>query len=396
MKRGFALNVAALLVLASGALSLLAACAKKEEPKAMPPTQPTTAPRVTVKGATADERHTPPAAKGEINADYAKTTVFYATDRNVGDIKATAEELYGVERAELSYGMCEVTIPREHRMGELESPSVWQMEWKFDPAKHVVLLSTTLMSAQDFHATLKSRIQQSPRNNAFLFVHGYNVSFVDAARRTGQMAYDLGFQGAPIFYSWPSQSSVAKYTVDEQNIEWSQANIRRVIDDVLSKSDAQNLYLIAHSMGTRGLTRSVASLVKDRPEYRARIREIILAAPDIDADVFRRDIMPEFKSAGISTTLYASSKDNALVASKKVHGYARAGDSGGGLLVLPGLETIDATGLDTSLLGHSYYGDSSVIGDMYRLTQLGIRAAERERLKALNAPAGKYWKLVAQ
>jgi hypothetical protein len=47
--------------------------------------------------------------------------------------------------------------------------------------------------------------------------------------------------------------------------------------------------------------------------------------------------------------LYASSEDLALVASKSVHGAQRAGDSGPGLVLVPGIETIDATGIDTSL-----------------------------------------------
>lgn len=372
---------------------LLAACGKKEEPKAGP-TQPAPPPRVTIQGV---EPPSVPAPSGTFeNPQYATTKVYYATDRNITSLNATAQQLYGPDRAEVSYGVCEVAIPREHQMGELESPSVWKMEWKYYPEKHVTLLSTTITSASDFHALLRDRIKQSPRSNAFLFVHGYNVSFHDAARRTAQMAYDLGFQGAPIFYSWPSQFNVAKYTVDEQNIEWSQTNLRQFIDDVLATSGAKDVYLIAHSMGSRGLTRAVASLIKSKPEYRERIREIILAAPDIDAAVFKRDILPEFVTAQLPVTLYASSKDNALIASKEVHGYARAGDSGRGLVVQPGLETIDASDLDTGLLGHSYYGESSVIGDMYRLTQLRKRASERDGLKAVTIAAGKYWKLPAK
>lgn len=165
---------------------------------------------------------------------------------------------------------------------------------------------------------------------------------------------------------------------------------------MLATSGAKDVYLIAHSMGSRGLTRALVSLVNNKPEYRSRIREIILAAPDIDAAVFKRDIVPEFVSARLPVTLYASSRDNALMASKEVHGYARAGDSGRGLVVLPGLETIDASDLDTSLLGHSYYGESSVIGDMYRLTQLRKRASERDGLVAVSDRAGRYWKLSAK
>jgi esterase/lipase superfamily enzyme len=93
-------------------------------------------------------------------------------------------------------------------------------------------------------------------------------------------------------------------------------------------------------MGNRALTRAVASLLTDKPIIRSRLKEVILAAPDIDAEVFKRDIVPALTKTDSPVTLYASSEDLALAASKKVHGYPRAGDSGQGLVVVPGIETI--------------------------------------------------------
>ena len=111
-------------------------------------------------------------------------------------------------------------------------------------------------------------------------------------------------------------------------------------------------------MGNRALTRALGSLLAEDLSVRPRLKEVILTAPDIDADVFRRDIAPALVASGRPITLYASSKDLALVASKKVHGYARAGDAGPGLVVLPGIETIDASTVDTSLLAHSYFAET--------------------------------------
>jgi esterase/lipase superfamily enzyme len=229
-------------------------------------------------------------------------------------------------------------------------------------------------------------------SSAFLFVHGYNVTFEDAARRTAQISYDLAFEGAPIFYSWPSQGNTSAYTVDEQNIEWAQANLRGFLEDFFTRSDAQNVYLIAHSMGNRALTRAVASLLTDKPSLRGRLKEVILTAPDIDADVFKRDIAPALIATGRPVTLYASSKDLALIASKKVHGYSRAGESGSELVVLSGIETIDATNIDTSLLGHSYYAENrSVLSDMFYLIRNGQRADQRFGLHGIDTKAGRYW-----
>ena len=46
-------------------------------------------------------------------------------------------------------------------------------------------------------------------------------------------------------------------------------------------------------------------------------------------------------------TLYASSSDEALALSKQVHGYPRAGESGDQLVVVPGIDTIDVSAVNT-------------------------------------------------
>lgn len=323
---------------------------------------------------------------------YAVVVTFFATDRNMTG-KKKPDEMFGGERSTLRYGACEVSIPRDHRMGELESPSIWRLEFREDPSKHVVLLDTSICTRERFFSEVSGRVNEFKEKSAFLFVHGYNVSFEEAARRTAQMSYDLAFEGAPVFYSWPSQGKTMAYTVDEQNMEWAQTHLRVFLDDFFTHSEAQHVYLIAHSMGNRGLTRALVSLLKDKPEVRQRITEVILTAPDIDADVFKREIAPTLAYSAKPVTLYASSVDLALVASKKVHGGPRAGDSGRGIVIMPGIETIDATAVDTGFLGHSYYAESrSVLSDIFYLIHDGKRAENRFGLKPVTSPAGRYWK----
>lgn len=325
------------------------------------------------------------------NKNYAVVKTYFATDRNLtGNANPAAK--FGGKRASVSYGICKVSIPRDHRMGELEAPSVWRLQFRENPAQHVVLLSAEVETSVAFFADLSARVRASGNSSAFLFVHGYNVTFADAARRTAQIAYDLAFSGAPVFYSWPSQGNTAAYTVDEQNVEWAQANLRHFLEDFLTRSDAQSVFLIAHSMGNRALTRALASLLAEKPALARRLTEVILTAPDIDADVFKRDIAPALTASGRPITLYASSGDLALAASKQVHGYARAGDSGAGLVVIRGIETIDATGMDTSLLGHSYFADSrSVLSDLFNIVRNHQQADQRFGLRRVESPIGRYW-----
>ena len=373
-------------------LTLLSGCSAENSTAPAPTAPPPPPPDSTAKPTEDfDPLPPPPGFTPKLAPDHATVKVFFATDRNLTGI-TNPSKMFGVDRSNITYGTCEVSIPHDHRMGELESSSIWRLEFKKDPAKHVVLLEAAVASKDQFFADVAMRVRQSKTSNAFLFVHGYNVTFEDAARRTAQIAYDLEFDGAPTFYSWPSRGSTAAYTIDEQNIEWAQANLRSFLEDFFTRSDAENVYLIAHSMGNRALTRAVASLLTDKPALQSRLKEVILTAPDIDADVFKRDIAPALAAAGRPVTLYASSKDLALVASKKVHGYARAGDSGQGIIVAPGIETVDATQVDTSLLGHSYFADArSVIADMYYLIRDGKRADKRFGLRPVETPSGQHW-----
>jgi esterase/lipase superfamily enzyme len=93
-------------------------------------------------------------------------------------------------------------------------------------------------------------------------------------------------------------------------------------------------------------------------------------------------------------TLYASSNDRALKASTSIHGYTRAGLSGEHLLALAGVETVDASPIDTSLIGHSYYGNNPImIRDLQALIHEGVPASARTWLQEiLQKPDVFYWR----
>jgi esterase/lipase superfamily enzyme len=110
---------------------------------------------------------------------------------------------------------------------------------------------------------------------------------------------------------------------DSQTIEWAKGNFKVFLEDFLRTTNAERVYLIAHSMGTRALTDTVASLLVAKPELRDKVKEIILAAPDIDAGIYRRDIAPAMVQAGRPVTVYASSADKALQLSHRANDYLR-------------------------------------------------------------------------
>ena len=327
--------------------------------------------------------------------NYSVMRVFYGADRNSTGRK-TPGEFYGADRGSLVYGSCDVTIPNSHKLGELETSSLIRLELNEDPAKHVILASIKEQSAGDFYNDVRTRFDKNGKKSAFIFVHGYNVSFKDAARRTAQMAHDLKFAGAPVFFSWPSQARYLGYPVDETNVDFARADLREFIKDFARTSGVEEIYVIAHSMGNRALTGALSDLFREAPEIKSQIKEVILAAPDIDSDVFKRDIAPTISGLGQSVTLYASSGDWALKASKKWHGYPRAGDSGDKLVIAPNLVTVDASAVNTDFFGHSYFADSgSIVEDIQALLS-GLRLPdERKQLTRVVGGNGVHWRMDA-
>jgi esterase/lipase superfamily enzyme len=299
---------------------------------------------------------------------------------------------YGRERGALEVGYCNVSIPKRHTVGELERPSILHLELKENPLKHVVVLEVQEQAPDDFLSDLKGRIHRSPRREAFVFVHGFNVSFEEAARRTAQLAYDMKFDGAPIFFSWPSQGGLLGYTVDENNVVWAVPHLKSFLVNLARNSNARSVHLIAHSMGNRALTSALKEMHFELDEQCPHFHHVVLTAPDIDAEVFRRDLAPAIMKTAKRVTMYASSNDEALVLSKKVHGYARAGDSGDQLVVIAGMDTIDVSNVDTTMLGHSYYGNSrSVLADLFELLNESRPPQQRKWLSPITVGKMLYW-----
>jgi esterase/lipase superfamily enzyme len=322
--------------------------------------------------------------------------VYYATNRqDTGE--AAPHERYGSGRGEeMSFGAVMVSIPKDHRMGELETPSIFKLEFAEDSEKHVVLKSLEPLGQNAWREEVRKRAISFGRPGVLLFIHGYNSSFSEAAIRAGQLAYDLGFPGPTVFFSWPSRGSLIPYSADEQAAEWAIPDMKAVLSELAGLDSAAPIYVIAHSMGNRVLTRGLAKLLEDSAtrSKRKQFREIVLAAPDIDAAVFKREIAPAILGVGPRVTLYASSNDKALAASRIVHGeYRRLGEGGDLTLVLPGMDSIDASHVTTDLLGHSYFGDSTTImSDLFYLIRNRAAPNERFRLGPVSSPAGRFWR----
>jgi esterase/lipase superfamily enzyme len=144
-------------------------------------------------------------------------------------------------------------------------------------------------------------------------------------------------------------------------------------------------------MGNIALTRALSEIgLSMQPGDHPLVREIILAAPDIDRDVFL-NVAAAVKRTGERMTLYASEEDKALQISRALNGARRLGDAKDGITVVPGVDSIDASVVGDDILAHSYFGETSLLGDLHALIIGGETPDHRFGLLARGDPPNRHW-----
>ena len=325
---------------------------------------------------------------------FASVKVFYATDRaRTGDDRPN--DFYGGERGTVEYGILDVTVPRIHKAGEVESPSFIRLEWSENQERHFVISRLTTATAAEMFEAMRTTLRENRSDEVFVFVHGFNTSFADAAKRTAQIAYDLNFTGAPVLYSWPSAATTFAYISDEAVVRLSGRHLRRFLEDLVAQSGARTVNLIAHSMGNRALIDALELLAAQR--IGAAIAEplfsqVIFAAPDEDSGLFF-EMIKSVRSVARRLTLYGSDTDVALFASRQVHGaQPRAGEGASSMVISEGLDSIDMSVLGDDMLGHGYFASSSsALTDMVLLFWRDTAPDARCGMDQRDAENGRFW-----
>ncbi|MEM1152284.1 MAG: alpha/beta hydrolase [Pseudomonadota bacterium] len=321
---------------------------------------------------------------------YRLVEVFYATDRAATG-STRPSEFYGAARGELEKGIAQVSIPNNHRPGAIELPSIWRLEFGPTPAKHVVLRSVEPLDSEDFFGRLNAGVTDSTRKELFVFIHGYNVTFAQAAKRAAQMAYDMNFTGVPVLYSWPSRGSMTGYIADTAVVRLSGRRLMGFLEELSEETGNATIHIVAHSMGNRALTDALELMgTKEAPT--PRFDQVIFAAPDVDAGLFL-EMLPSIRPLARRLTLYASDEDWALAASRRLHGdVPRAGQAGEAMISTDGLDAIDMSGLGEDMLAHSYFAqDSSALVD---LSTLFWRSVNPDRRCGMRAETSAAWRFV--
>jgi esterase/lipase superfamily enzyme len=320
--------------------------------------------------------------------------VWFGTNRQP-DAQGTG--FTGQRHDHVTRGRVEVYVPEAHRFGETGT-SFWRKLLRFDLRDDTLRVQHVERQERDaFFAEIQAAMQaardsgESP--HALFFLHGYNVTFEDAAIRAAQIGVDLKVPGATAMFSWPSRGSIAAYPADEASIEASERAITDFLVDFTASCGADKVHVIAHSMGNRGLLRSLQRIAANaQTRGKVRFGQVFLAAPDVDRDLFL-DLARLYPEHAERTTLYASDGDLAVHLSAKLHDAPRAGYYKP-YTVAPGVDTVAVPNFDVDLLGHSYFAQAeALLYDIHDLLRHGTRPADRQRISPAWYESTTFWKL---
>jgi esterase/lipase superfamily enzyme len=236
-------------------------------------------------------------------------------------------EMFNRERSPtMSFARIDVSIPPDdaRKIGDVQ----WPTSPPGNPRRDFVTVSAEYLDQKGFDAAVALTAKTMRRNKAMIFVHGFNNRFDDAAYRFAQIVQDSRAPVIPILFSWPSLGVVGMraYEADRESANQSIESLERLIDVVALNPSVKEVTVLCHSMGCQLTTAALAARGAQSGKIGGKIRNVLLVAPDVDADVFR-ERMQQMGNPRPRFALFLSQDDRALKASRSLWGGAtRIGD----------------------------------------------------------------------
>jgi len=258
------------------------------------------------------------------------------------------------------YALSMVSIPPGHRPGAIEEPSFG----KPDPKKHFAVLGGHGLEPQEFRLQLSTYLSGRIGSNRdiLLYVHGFNTSLDEARFRVAQLVNDGKFGGVAVLFTWPSESNLFSYVSDKESATASRDALQKLMRDLSQVEGVGRVHVLAHSMGSWLAMEALReNSIAGARNLGGRLGDVMLAAPDIDLNVFRQQMS---RLSGANVSIFVSANDRALNLSSRLAGArprvgamdprnAREREE----LARLGVKVYDLSNTSAGFIGHSLYGD---------------------------------------
>ncbi len=183
----------------------------------------------------------------------------------------------------LNFAEFTIAIPPDHRSGRVGLPGV-----PGDGA--FVVVAQRVLTGPEFLAAVKRFEAGRGQQDITLFVHGYNNNFQESLFRLAQVSADSRIDSAQILFAWPSHASVAGYVADKDAVMYSRDHLAALLTGLTENLGKRRIRLAAHSMGAQLAMETLRTLRLAGRDDVIRRADVVLAAPDIDVEVFSQQL----------------------------------------------------------------------------------------------------------
>jgi esterase/lipase superfamily enzyme len=306
-------------------------------------------------------------------------------DQSEPGVMFSGERGHGVHFADIA-----VSIPPDanRAVGDVQ----WPQAPTPDPATQFTTVHADVLSREAALAAFNARIRKTPRRQVLVFVHGFNTRFEEAVYRFAQIVHDSRADVTPVLFTWPSRGRLLQYGYDHESASYSRDALELVLQALQRDRDVGEISILAHSMGNWVTLEALRQMAIRNGQIGSKIQNVMLASPDVDFDVFRRQIAEIGGVRPSIFTLFASRDDDALAASRRFWGNTRLGavDPKASpyqeVLDRDRVKVVDLTGIATSdPLEHSKFASSPQV-----VRSIGARLAQDQPLREGHAGIGDH------
>ena len=249
-------------------------------------------------------------------AGASQVDMLVATTRKRAD---PAEMFSGARGPTPAFANITVSIPppSARQIGEVQ----WPRQVPGNPATDFVTLKADVIDRNQALAWFRRSLRPAPKRQVLVFIHGFNNRFDDAVFRFAQIVHDSNAPVVPILFTWPSRGSVLAYGYDRESTAYSRNALESLLKAISGDPAVGEIAILAHSMGNSLALETLRQMAIRDGRVTPKIRNVLLAAPDVDVDLAREAIIDMGPRANRPAfTLFVSQDDRALAVSRRVWG----------------------------------------------------------------------------
>ncbi|WP_230174995.1 alpha/beta hydrolase [Rhizobium sp. CECT 9324] len=231
--------------------------------------------------------------------------------------KIEGEMFTGERAAEPTFADITVSIPPEsaRKVGEV----AWPQKLPPNPATDFATLKADEITRDEAKSWLSATVRKTGDGSVLVFIHGFNNRFEDSVYRFAQIVQDSGVRSAPLLVTWPSRGSLLAYGYDRESTNYTRNALETLFQYLAQDPEVKEVSVLAHSMGNWLALEALRQMAIRNGRLPAKFENVMLAAPDVDVDVFRQQIA-DMGQPRPHFTLFVSRDDRALAVSRRVWG----------------------------------------------------------------------------